>query len=108
MREISIVKQNELNKSEETEIVAGAYHEQFAQLVADSIWYDSIVDKIKAFNVKVKKVNIEVNPKELPNIYGHDNENAKKLQEYYDVEIKAEGNPDIKMRKIKNYNSRSI
>lgn len=97
---INIVKQNELNKSEETEIVAGGYHEEFAQLVTDSIWYDSIVDKIKKFNVKVKKVNIEVNPKELTNIYGHDNENAKKLEEYYDVEIKVEGNPDIKIRKI--------
>lgn len=84
------------------------YHEEFAQLVADSIWYDSIVDKIKKFNVKVKKVNIEVNPKELINIYGFDNENAKKLEEYYDVEIKAQGNPDIKMRKIKNYSIRSV
>lgn len=94
--QINIVKQNELNKSEETEIVAGAYHEEFAQLVADSIWYDSIVDKIKKYNVKVKKVKVEVNPKELPNILGYNNENAEKLQEYYDVEIKAEGNPNIK------------
>lgn len=68
VKQISIVKQNELNKTEESEIVAGAYHEEFAQLVADSIWYDSIVDKIKKFNVKVKKVKIEVNPKDLPNI----------------------------------------
>lgn len=96
LHQINIVKQNELNKSEETEIVAGAYHEEFAQLVADSIWYDSIVDKIKKYNVKVKKVKVEVNPKELPNILGHNNENADKLQEYYDVEIKAEGNPNIK------------
>lgn len=104
VNQISIVKQNELNKSEDTEIIAGAYHEEFAQLVADSIWYDSIVDRIKKFNVKVKKVKIEVNPKDLPNILGHDNENANKLQEYYDVEIKPEGNPNIKMRKIQyNY-----
>lgn len=68
VKEIRIVKQNELNKSEETEIVAGPLHKDFAQLVTDSIWYDSIVDKIKKFNVKVKKVNIEVNPKDLPNI----------------------------------------
>lgn len=68
VKQINIVKQNELNKSEEKEVVAGPYHEDFAQLVADSIWYDSIVDKIKKFNVKVKKVKIEVNPKELPNI----------------------------------------
>lgn len=102
VKQISIVKQNELNKSEEKEIIAGPYHEEFAQLVTDSIWYDSIVEKIKKFNVKVKKVKIEVNPKELPNILGHNEENAQKLQEYYDVEIKAEGNPDIKPRKICN------
>ena len=99
IKQISIVKQNELNKSKETEIVAGPYHEEFGQLVTDSIWYDSIVDKIKKFNVKVKKVKIEVNPKELPNIIGYEEENAKRLKEFYDVEIKAEGNPDIKIGK---------
>ena len=46
----------------------GPFHKDFAQLVSDSIWYDSIVDKIKKCNVKVKKVNIEVNPKDLPSI----------------------------------------
>lgn len=101
IREISIVKQSELNDSKETEIIAGPYHKEFGQIVADSIWYDSIVDRIKKFNVKVKKVNIEVNPKELPNIIGYEEENAKKLKEYYDVEIKAEGNPEIKLGKSK-------
>ncbi len=68
VKNINIVKQNELNKSEDTEIIAGPYHVAFAQLVADAIWYDSIVDRIKKVNTKVRKVNIEVNPKELPNI----------------------------------------
>lgn len=101
IKQISIVKQNELNKSKETEIIAGPYHEEFGQLVTDSIWYDSIVDKIKKFNVKVRKVKIEVNPKELPNITGYKKENAEKLKELYDVEIKVEGNPDIKIGKSK-------
>jgi len=68
IKQISIVKQNELNESKETEIIAGPYHEDFGQMVTDSIWYDSMVEKIKQFNVKVRKVKIEVNPKELPNI----------------------------------------
>ena len=101
VKKISIVKQNELNESEGTEIIAGPYHEEFGQLVTDSIWYDSIVEKIKNCNVKVRKVKIEVNPKELPNIIGYENENAEKLRELYDVEIKAEGNPDIKIGKSK-------
>jgi len=108
IREISIVKQNELKESEESEIIAGPYHDEFPSLVTDSIWYDSIVEKIKQFNVKVKKVNIEVNPKDLTYIYGHDNENSQKLQEIYDVEIKAQGNPEIKPRKIKDDSTWSI
>jgi len=32
---------------------------------------------------------------------GHEEENAKKLQEFYDVEIKPEGNPDVKLGKSK-------
>lgn len=99
IKQISIVKQNELNESDEPEVIAGPYHKEFGQLVTDSIWYDSIVDKIKKFNVKVKKVKIEVNPKELPNIIGYEEENAKRLKEFYDVEIKAEGNPEIKIGK---------
>lgn len=96
VKEISIVTQKELDQSEKLELVAGPYHEEFTDLVTDSIWYDSIVDKIKKFNVKVKKVKIEVYPRELPNIVGYEEENAKKLQELYDVEIKAAGNPVVK------------
>ena len=94
IKNISIVNQNEKN-----EIITGPYHTEFAQLVTDNIWYDSIVDKIKKFNVKVKKVKVEVNPKELPNIMGYENENANKLMELYNVEIKAEGNEEIKIGK---------
>ena len=101
IKNISIVRKKDLNTNEENEFIAGPYHVEFAQLVTDSIWYDSIVEKIKKFNVKVRKVKVEVNPKELPNVMGYENENANKLMELYNVEIKAEGNPDIKMGKSK-------
>lgn len=96
IKQINIVRQRDLNTSEENEVISGPYHEEFSQFVTDSIWYDSIVEKIKKFNVKVKKVKVEVNPKDLTYILGYENENAKKLDEFYDVEIKPEGNPDIK------------
>lgn len=82
--------------STSSEVVAGPYHPAFGQLVEDSIWYDSIVDKIKQFNVKVKKVNIAVNPQDVNNVIGHKKENADKLKEIYDVTIQVEGNPEIK------------
>lgn len=85
--------------STSSEVVAGPYHPAFGQLVQDSIWYDSIVDKIKKFNVKVKKVKICVNPQDVNNVIGHKKENANKLKEIYDVTIQVEGNENIKQGK---------
>ena len=49
--------------NDKSEVLAGPYHEAFGQLVEDAMWYDSILEKIKAFNVKVKEVQIQVNPR---------------------------------------------
>ena len=87
--------------SKESEVVAGPYHPAFGQLVADSIWYDSIVYRIKKFNVKVKKIKIEVNPLEINNVVGHKRENILKLKEMYDVDIIVIGNDKIKLGKSK-------
>lgn len=66
----------------------GPYHEAFGQLVEDSIWYDSIVEKIKKFNVKVKEIEIKINPENVNNVVGHKKENIKKLKELYDLDVK--------------------
>ena len=72
----------------ESEVVAGPYHEAFGQLVESRIWYDSIVNKIKQFNVKVKEVEIELNPRDVNHVIGHKKENVEKLKEFYDVDVK--------------------
>ena len=71
-----------------SEVIAGPYHEAFGQLVESRIWYDSIVNKIKKFNVKVKEVEIEVNPRDVNPVIGHKRENIEKLKEFYDVDVK--------------------
>ena len=87
----------ETKKSNENKkIVAGPYHEDFRNLVESSIWYDSIVEKIKQFNVKVKEVRIEVNPQDIKNVIGYEEENIKKLNELYDVIAEVEGSENIK------------
>ena len=48
-------------RNEKSEVVAGPFHEAFGQLVEDNMWYDSILEKIKKFNVKVKEIQIKVN-----------------------------------------------
>ena len=75
-------------EKENSTVVAGPYHEAFGQLVEDSMWYDGIVERIKKFNVKVKEVEIIVNPANVNNVVGHKKENLNKLKELYDVDVK--------------------
>ena len=67
---------------EKSEVVAGPYHPAFRQLVESAMWYDAIVGKIKKLNVKVKEVEVKVNPIDANNVIGHKKENAKKLKEF--------------------------
>ena len=83
-------------EEEESQVVAGPFHPAFRQLVESSIWYDSIVDRIKSYNVKVKEVEIKVNPEDVNNVIGHKKENLKKLLDTYDVILKVTGDEKIK------------
>ena len=87
-------------KNAKSEVVAGPYHEAFGQLVEDSIWYDSILEKIKKFNVKVKEIAIKVNPENINNVVGHKKENIKKLKDLYDVDTKIIQSKEIKPGKF--------
>jgi histone acetyltransferase (RNA polymerase elongator complex component) len=70
-----------------SEVVAGPYHETFRQLVESSMYYDTIVNRIKKFNTKVKEVEIKVNPQTVNNIIGYKRQNIEKLKEFYDVDV---------------------
>lgn len=85
--------------SKESEVVAGPYHPAFGQLVYDSIWYDSIVDKIKKINMKVKEVKVKVNFADMNNAIGHKRSNIKKIKETYDVDMIVEADKNIKIGK---------
>ncbi len=82
-----------------SEVVAGPYHPAFGQLVEDSIWYDSIVNKIKKINDKVKEVKLKVNFVNINNAVGHKKSNIKKIKETYDVDVIVEADNKIKVGK---------
>ena len=65
------------------------------------MWYDAIVGKIKKLNVKVKEVEVKVNPIDANNVVGHKKENVKKLKEYYDVDLILKQDENIKQGKSK-------
>lgn len=83
-----------------SEVVSGPYHPAFRQLVEASMWYDSIVNKIKKINTKVIEVKIIANSENINNIIGHKKENMLKLKEVYDVDVVIEANNQIKPGKF--------
>ena len=87
--------------TEKSSVIAGLYHPAFRQLVESSMWYDSIVNKIKKVNAKVKKVKIIANDVNVNNIIGHKKENIEKLKDVYDVEVVIEKSEEIKPGKFK-------
>ena len=88
-------------KNAESQIVAGPFHPAFRQLVESGMWYDSIVGKIKKLNVKVKEVEVTVNPVDCNNVIGHKKENVLKLKEIYDVDLIIKQDENMKQGKSK-------
>ena len=86
---------------EKSSVVSGPYHPAFGQLVEDSIWYDSILDKIKAVNVKVKDARLLVNPENLNNAIGHKKSNIINIKDTYDVDLTVVPDFSIKIGKSK-------
>ncbi len=86
-------------ENEKSEVVAGPYHPTFRQLVESGLWYDVILNKIKKLNVKVKEVEVTVNPIDVNNVVGYKRENISKLKDTYDVVLKVKQDSQIKQGK---------
>ena len=84
-----------------SEVVAGPFHPALRQLVESAMWYDAIVAKIKKLNVKVKEVEVTVNPIDANNVIGHKKENVIKLKDTYDVDLVLKQDKKIKQGKSK-------
>lgn len=87
--------------SNNSQVVAGPFHPAFRQLVESGMWYEAIVGKIKKLNVKVKEVQVTVNPIDVNNVIGHKKENILKLKDTYDVDLIVKQDESIKQGKSK-------
>lgn len=87
--------------NKQSEVVAGPFHPAFRQLVETSMWYDAIVEKIKKLNVKVKEVEVTVNPIDANNVIGHKKENLLKLKDTYEVDLIVKQDDTVKQGKSK-------
>lgn len=88
-------------ENKQSEVVAGPFHPAFRQLVETSMWYDAIVEKIKKLNVKVKEVEVTVNPIDANNVIGHKKENLLKLKDTYEVDLIVKQDDTVKQGKSK-------
>lgn len=91
-----------------SEVVAGPYHETFRQLVESEMYYDTIVQKIKELNTKVKEVEIVVNPAIVNNVVGYKRNNIEKLKHTYNIDVKIMQDQsfpleDIEINVLKEY-----
>ena len=87
--------------NKDSEVVAGPFHPALRQLVESAMWYDAIVGKIKKLNVKVKEVEVTVNPVDANNVIGHKKENVLKLKDTYDVDLVLKQDKKVKQGKSK-------
>ncbi len=87
-------------KQEKSEVVAGPFHPAFRQLVEAGMWYDSIAEKIKNINTKVKTIEIKVNSEDINNVVGHKKENIIKLKELYDLDVVVKQDEKLKPGKF--------
>ncbi len=87
-------------KQDGSEVVAGPYHPAFRQLVEADMWYDSIAERIRNINTKVKEVEIVVNNEDINNVVGHKRENITKLKEFYDVDVSVKQDEKLKPGKF--------
>ena len=89
------------SSNEESEVVAGPFHPAFRQLVEAGLWYDVIVSKIKKLNMRVREVEVKVNPVDVNNVIGNRKDNIKNLKEVYDVDLIVKSDDSIKQGKSK-------
>lgn len=99
---IGLQNSDEINFAEEdgSQVLAGPFHPAFRQLVEGEMWYDSIAERVKEINTKVKKIEIEVNPSDVNNVIGHKKANIIKLEKMYEVEVVIKQNKELEIGKF--------
>lgn len=85
----NIVKEKQdsiLKISQTPSFIDGPYDENFNFFVYSSMFYDKVLNIIKKYNMKVKKIQIEVHPNIAKFVTGIDNINLNNFRKNYDID----------------------
>lgn len=100
----NIVKEKQdksIRISQTPSFIDGPYDDNFNFFVYSSIYYDRVLEIIKKYNMKVKKIEIEVHPNIVKYITGFDNVNLLNLEKFYDIEVIIKQSLKIPKQEIK-------
>lgn len=87
-------------ENQNSQVVAGPYHENLRQLVDASYYYDLLNEKIKKINTKAKEIEITVNPQIANDVIGYKRENIEKIKEIYNLDVQVKQNPKFSLKKM--------
>lgn len=87
-------------EKQESQVVAGPYHENMRQLVDSAYYYDLLIEKLKKINTKAKEIEITVNPQIVNDIVGYKRENIEKIKANYNLDVVVKQNEKFKRKKI--------
>lgn len=87
-------------ENQNSQVVAGPYHENLRQLVDASYYYDLLNEKIKKINTKAKEIEITVNPQIVNDVVGYKRENIEKIKEIYNLDVQVKQNPKFGLKKM--------
>lgn len=80
-------------------VVAGPVHSSFGELVESEIYYDMILDKLKACDKK--RVKVYVNSKEISKATGNKRRNVERIKKEKDIEIKILKDEKLRKREVR-------
>lgn len=100
---IGLQNTNEIQSpnNKDSQVVAGPYHPAFRQVVESLIWYEKLQTKIKKLKSIVKKIRIDVNPKDINEAIGHRKSNIEKIKKDYEIRAEIRANKRIKKGRFK-------
>lgn len=93
---LKYINKTDLKTNQIPEFVEGPYFEDLKLLVLGAVYFDKLSEKIKKYNIRVKKIIVRANPKDVRYIVGINEENIIKIKEIYDIEIEIE--QDLRMK----------
>lgn len=88
--------------------IDGPYDENYNFYVYSALYYEKILEIIKKYNMKVKKIEIDVHPSIVKFVAGDKDKNLNNLKRIYDIDTKINqslkmSSQDIKIKILESY-----